>query len=181
MNLDTWLNQNAIFEAIIAKAQGKTYLQYMSAEEFTYYCRLNWGERTMFCKMENADIDSLATQIDSTLSDKWDKLFDFSQLDFNLGASITHKTVEQYSGTTDRDNTGQQDNKVSAFNTDALITDTGVSNIGSESVREEYKKDFTDDTFDIKTAVENLPLIEKTNIISAVVSDVVNYLTLSIY
>lgn len=181
MMLDEWLNQNDIFGAIIAKTPNKTFLQYMSAEEFTYYCRLNWGDRTMFSKMESADIDGISTQILATFEDKWDSLFDFTQLDFNLGASVTHKTGEKYSGNTERDTVTGQNNKVSAFNSDALITDTGSDTTGSETTKEDYVKDFTDDTFDIQTAVNNLPLIQKTNIINTVVHDVVNYLTLSIY
>ena len=181
MILYDWMLKNDIWPLIIAKGQGKTYLQYMSAEDFSDYMRLNWGDRFVFPKMENVDLDRLAKQIIQTKSTKWDELFKFINIDVNLAASATHKTRESYSGNTERDTAGQQNNKVSGFNTTELITDTGADNTGNEKSQEDYVKDYVDDTFDIKTAIENLPLIEKTNIINVVVKDVVNYLTISIY
>ena len=72
-------------------------------------------------------------------------------------------------------------NKVSAFNSDDLLVDTGSTTVADENTTQDVDRDSLVETFNIQTAFNNLSLAEKTNIISVVLKDVATYLTVSVY
>ena len=99
----------------------------------------------------------------------------------NLAANSSRKikgTVsEKGTGNTQSDT----ENKIAAFNSDTLVTDGGTSNTSDNTTNKDTARESTDETFNLKSLLENLPLVERTNIINIVLKDVSNYLTVSIY
>lgn len=142
---------------------------------------LNFGQKIVFSAFTGVNINSVAGQIVKLYSDKWNKLIEANNLAANIGANNTHKITENINFTGDKNGTGETDNKVSAYNSDDLITDTGASNNTTEKNITETVRSVTDETFNLQTAFNNLSLVEKNNIIGTVLKDVSNYLTVSVY
>lgn len=142
---------------------------------------LTHGRKTMFSTFLDVDINDAAKFIVKTSGDKWNKLIAFNSLDISLGADSSHKIKGNEKQTGNKNDVSITENKVSAFNSDVLITDTGNSNTLEETTDKEIIRDSTDDKISFKSAYENLSLADKTNIISTVLKDVANYLTVSVY
>ena len=80
-----------------------------------------------------------------------------------------------------KNDVSNSENKVSAFNSDTLITDTGAHNQLDENITQDITRDSQVSVIDWQTAFNNLSLSERTNIISVVLKDVATYLTVSVY
>lgn len=71
--------------------------------------------------------------------------------------------------------------KVTAFNSDELVTDYSDVKAEVETTSGESDKTGKEESVSIKNLFENLPLFERTNIINIVLKDVATYLTIDIY
>ncbi|MCS5736573.1 hypothetical protein, partial [Herbiconiux daphne] len=99
----------------------------------------------------------------------------------NIAASTGHKITESISDQGNELTTGEIVTKVTAFNSDTFIDDKAVDNHNNVDTVNDRFRTMTDEVFSIKTAFDNLSLLQKTNIINAVVLDTVNYLTVTVY
>lgn len=143
--------------------------------------RVNYGSRAVFSGFIDITVDDVAKHLISIYKDKWDKAIIAAANINNLAANSSRKikgTVsEMGTGNTQSDT----ENKVAAFNSDTLVTDGGTSNTSDNTTTRDTDRESTDETFNLKSLLENLPLVERTNIINIVLKDVSNYLTVSIY
>lgn len=140
---------------------------------------INYGERVIYPKLHNISIDKLASIINSLYGSNWEKLIAINTLDFKSGAEkIVNETTNNNVISTGANST---DNKVSAFNSDELVTDT--KDVGSSTNTEDLTgvKQISEKTISLRTAYNNLLLTQKTNILNIVLKDVASYLTLDIY
>ena len=143
--------------------------------------RVNYGSRAVFSGFINITIDDVAKHIISIYKDKWDKTIisaaNINNIAANSSRKIKGSVSEMGTGNTQSDT----ENKVAAFNSDTLVTDGGASNTSDNTTTKDTDRESTDETFNLKSMLENLPLVERTNIINIVLKDVSNYLTVSIY
>lgn len=72
-------------------------------------------------------------------------------------------------------------NKVSSFNDDTLVSDTGRNSLHNENSLGDSDRVLTDENFSLTQAFNNLQLLDKNNIINSIVKDVAQYISLSIY
>lgn len=142
---------------------------------------VNYGSRRLFSGFIDITPEDVAKHIISIYSDKWDALI-LAKADMgNISASNSKriKGVETSTGNDDRET--ETINKVSAFNSDDLLTDTGTTTTETGNKTGTVNNDVTEESFNLKTLFENLPYVEQTSIINVVIKDVSNYLTVSIY
>ncbi|MCS5737576.1 hypothetical protein, partial [Herbiconiux daphne] len=85
------------------------------------------------------------------------------------------------SNNTNRDTVQDSVDKTAAYNTQHMFDTSGNNFSESVTTKGDIVNTSTDETFNLKTAFDNLSLVEKTNIIGVVLKDVANYLTVSVY
>ena len=169
-------------ESIFSRIQSLSpypFFDNMSPEDMDTTLIINWGERVVYSKLHNLNLDKLASIINSLYGSNWEKLITINTLDFKSGAEkIVNETTNNNVISTSSNST---DNKVSAYNSDELVTDT--KDVGSSNNTEDLTraKQTSEKTIALRTAYDNLLLTQKTNILNTVLKDVSSYLTLGIY
>ena len=180
VNLKTWLAGGSIFTAI-QTAEKFPFFADNHPAELDQMLSLTYGQRLVTSAFNNFDINVAGKFIAKLYGEKWKSLIEFNVSPPDLGAkSITKTTGSQNTVGTKKD-VSNSENKVSAFNSDTLITDTGAHNQLDENITQDIKRDSSVSVIDWQTAFNNLSLSERTNIISVVLKDVANYLTVSVY
>lgn len=139
----------------------------------------NYGNRTMFKMVNELPVDTVAQMIVSKYKSKWDALVDTAII--NINASEATETKEVLTSSKDLNGTGSNTNKVSGYNTDDLIVDTGTDTTSANNENLDSTKTTTISKLNNSALFDNLNYIDKTNIITVVQKDVTNYLTLTLY
>lgn len=181
MTLKEYLGTDNIFDMIKA-LYSFTFLEPAGAtDDLNAMLKINYGQRGLFSGFKDITVNDSAKYLIKIYADKWDKLIISAAGITNLAANSSRKikgTVsEMGTGNTQSDT----ENKVSAFNSDTLVTDGGTSSTSDNTTTRDTDRESTDETFNLKSLFDNLPLVERTNIINIVLKDVSNYLTVSIY
>ena len=180
VNLKTWLAGGSIFTAI-QTAENFPFFSDTPPAELDQMLSLTYGQRMVTSAFNNFNINTAGKFITKLYGEKWKALIKFNIAAPDLGAkSITKTTGNQNTAGTKND-VSNSENKVSAFNSDVLITDTGARNELAENITQDITRDSSVSVIDWQTAFNNLPLSERTNIISVVLKDVASYLTVSVY
>ncbi len=169
-------------ESIFTRIQGISpypFFDTMLPEDMDTTLIINYGERVVYPKLHNLNLDKLANIINSLYGSNWKKLITINTLDFKSGAEkIVNETTNNNVISTGSNST---DNKVSAYNSDELVTDT--KDVGSSTNTEDLTgvKQISEKSISLRTAYNNLLLTQKINILNTVLKDVSSYLTLDIY
>ncbi len=142
---------------------------------------VRYGDKTMFSKLLLTPLNEVAKMIVALHGESWDQLIELQAVNFEVGASQTHKITETIVDTETRTNTRDDLNKVSAANSDELINNDGMTSTSNDGLNGEKIRTVTDSIIDINTAYENLSLSSKNRIIDLILKDVSNFLSLSIY
>lgn len=140
---------------------------------------LDHGERIVYPKIINLDLDKLIKLFNSTYSSKWENLILVNDIDIINGSE---KSINE-SVNSNVINTGSNelDHKVSAFNTPDLIIDSADHTANTNTTDGINTRILTEKTKSLNTAYNNLLLSQKINIISIVTKDASSFLTLDIY
>ena len=181
VSLKQYLGTENIFDIIkslhsfpFLEGEGKT-------EDLNNMLLINYGQRGLFSGFKDITVTNSAKYIVTIYADKWDKAIiaaaNINNLAANSSRKIKGNVTEMGTGNTKSDT----ENKVAAFNSDTLVTDGGTSNTSDNKTTKDTDRESTDETFNLKSLFDNLPLVERTNIINIVLKDVSNYLTVSIY
>lgn len=139
------------------------------------------GDRQLFSKMENKTIEEIADMIALFYKKKWLELVKISEIDIEAGTGDIRTITEKIDNEEKRTNENELLQKVSAFNDDDLVTDTGSNGTGKDDLKGKVDRVLTDTQINLSNAYNNLSLIEKNNIIDRVLTDVAHLITLSIY
>ena len=180
VNLKTWLAGGSIFTAI-QTAEKFPFFSDNTPAELDQMLSLTYGQRMVTSAFNNFDINTAGKFITKLYGEKWNALIEFNISPPDLGAKSTTKTTGNQNTVGTKNDVSNSENKVSAFNSDVLITDTGARNELAENITQDITRDTSISVIDWQTAFNNLPLSERTNIISVVLKDVANYLTVSVY
>lgn len=141
----------------------------------------DYGDRTLYKKVRNRDDSFHSVAIIAQYKKSWLKVLELNGLDITLGATNQRVLKETITEQVQVDSTQDVNNKVSAFNSDELITDTsndttGVNN--SDGIKERV---LDDANININSAIHQLTAYQQSNIIARILSDVAKYYTISIY
>ena len=180
VNLKTWLAGGSIFTAI-QTAENFPFFADNTPAELDHMLSLTYGQRMVTSAFNNFDVNTAGKFITKLYGEKWKALIKFNITSPDLGAKSTTKTTGNQNTVGTKNDVSTSENKVSAFNSDALITDTGAHNELDENITQDIKRDSSVSVIDWQTAFNNLSLLERTNIISVVLKDVATYLTVSVY
>ena len=180
VNLRGQLTGGSIFTAI-QTTNNFPFFVGNDAVDLDYMLTLNYGQRLVFSSFIDVPVNTVAKHIVKLYGDKWNGLIKFNENGFNIGAASSVKTMGKQKTTGIKTDNTDVTNKVSAFNSDELLVDTGSTTVGDENTTQDVNRDSLVETFNIQTAFNNLPLAEKTNIINVVLKDVANYLTVLAY
>ena len=180
VNLKTWLAGGSIFTAI-QTAENLPFFSDNTPAELDQMLSLTYGQRMVTSAFNNFDINTAGKFITKLYGEKWKALIKFNITSPDLGAKSITKTTGNQNTVGTKNDVSNSENKVSAFNSDALITDTGARNELAENITQDITRGSSVSVIDWQTAFNNLSLSERTNIISVVLKDVATYLTVSVY
>ena len=180
VNLKTWLVGGSIFTAI-QTVENFPFFWDNPPTDLDQMLSLSYGQRLVASAFNNFDVNTAGKFIVKLYGEKWNALIKFNTTPPDLGAKSSTITKDTQNTTGAKNDISETENKVSAFNSDNLITDTGEHNKLNESTFQDVMRDSTVDVIDWQTAFSNLSLAERTNIISVVLKDVSTYLTVSVY
>ena len=179
-NLKTWLAGGSVFTAI-QTAENFPFFADTTPAELDQMLSLTYGQRLVTSAFNNFDITVVGKFITKLYGEKWNALIQFNITPPDLGAKSVTKTTGIQNTVGTKNDVSNSENKVSAFNSDVLITDTGARNELAENITQDITRGSSVSVIDWQTAFNNLSLSERTNIISVVLKDVTTYLTVSVY
>ena len=180
VNLKTWLAGGSIFTAI-QTAENFPFFSDTPPAELDQMLSITYGNRMVASAFNNFDINTAGKFITKLYGEKWNALIRFNITPPDLGAKSTTKTTGNQNTIGTKNGVSNTENKVSAFNSDGLITDTGAHNALDENITQDITRGSSVSVIDWQTAFNNLSLSERTNIISVVLKDVATHLTVSVY
>ena len=180
VNLKTWLTGGSVFTAI-QTAENFPFFSDNTPAELDQMLSLTYGQRLVTSAFNSFDINVAGKFITKLYGEKWKALIEFNVSPPDLGAKSFTKTTGSQNTVGTKNDVSNSENKVSAFNSDALITDTGARNELDENVTQDITRDSSVSVINWQTAFNNLSLSERTNIINVVLKDVATYLTVSVY
>lgn len=139
------------------------------------------GFKTVAKNYISVSKESLSKMIVLTHRKKWDSLLEVLETEINILSDNVQLTNENVKG----DNTYTDDSnsieKVSAFNSESLIENSGNENNVIRTGNDERDRIQTVTNTNLNNAVTNLQIIQDLNIIETILNDVSNYFTLSIH
>ena len=186
VNLKTWLAGGSIFTAIRKYSNYPFFIE-VSPPELDQMLAIMYGNRIVASSFIEVNSTlaarSLAARSVSLLyGKKWLALTSFNNANtIDIGAREVTKTVGSENTVGTKVDVSTSENKISAFNSDVLITDSGSDNTLDENTTRGVNSVETVSVIDWQTAYNNLSLAERTNIISVVLKDVATFLTVSVY
>lgn len=180
MNLESFIKSSSLWGAI-EKIESFPFFIENPPLKMDELQVIKYGDRTMFNKIIKVNIDDLARSIISIYGDYWKNLIKVDISEFNTYSNGTRKLVENIEDEENRTNNRNDVNKISAFNTDDLINDTGLTSDNNDNLKGKKTRTLLDENLSLNSAYQNLSLIQKSNIINVVLKDVSNHLTLDIY
>jgi len=178
MNLRSFLNGVNLWSSI-ELIEGFSFIQ--DANQMDLIQVIEYGEREMFPAFEDLDINTIAGLIVTHFGEKWDSILSANISGIDLTSDYTKKIDTTISIEELKTGSEDSENKVSAFNSDVLITDTGNGIIKSEDSNRDTVTGTVETMGSFKDLFKNLSSIEQSNIINIAIQDVAKYLTISIY
>lgn len=142
---------------------------------------LNYGDRIVYDKMIVLSMPQIAEMVLTVNREMWLSLIGVDLTQFDLSTKQNRKVTETIVNSEVKTNTRDDLNKVSAFDTDELMVNDGMTTNATDNTNGDTVRTLTDSTGDLFTLYKNLSLSSKNNIINIVLKDVSDFITLSIY
>ena len=142
---------------------------------------VNYGFKTVAKNYLSVSKESLAKMIVLTHRKKWDSLMEVLKTKINILSDDIQLTNENVKGDNTYTDASNSLDKVSAFNSESLVDNTGNENNVTHNGNDNRDRIETVTNTNLNNAVNNLQIIQDLNIIETILNDVSNYFTLSIY
>ena len=145
---------------------------------------LAFGNRTLYSKFNTEtglDAESAAQFIVMQYDKKWLGLIAVNAIDFDLAALETERKTETSNETETTGRETETLNKVSAFNSEDLVTDGGTTSTETGDHDKEGQRITTSGKQSLSAAWGNLTMTEKTGIVRTITGDVACFLSLETY
>ena len=180
ITLNEFLNQGDLWSRVLSLAPD-TVKNIATADKLKVNSLFKYGNRTIYDMALLLSDEELASDIVLAYGDKWESLVaaELDKLDITMldGRMVTEKVIHTNTKTGSVDN----ENKVSAFNSDVLVTSDGTHSSNTDTDDGTKTRTLSDGNVGLNNLLNNLSLLQQTNIINVVVNDVVNHITLSVY
>lgn len=140
---------------------------------------VRYGSSTLHSSFEEVDISTLASIVHNLYDKRWQSLIEasFPDLSSNTEKQITETVEDDRETTSDRNS----DNKVSAYNDDSLVTESGEEATSSETVDGTKTRDHTEKQRSMEAIFNNLTWEKQVNTLEVAMRDVANLIRLDIY
>lgn len=178
--LGDYMRQGSLWEGVRA-LEPFPFFDTFSAQQLDLFTEETYGNRIMFSRMVTKPIADVAVGIVANFKTKWEQLIELQASNIDVTASNSKTTTEKVDKSEKRNLKNDNTNKVSAFNTDELITNDGSASTGSDQLIVDNTRTLTEANISLKDAFNNLSLLDKSNILATVLKDVASYLTLDVY
>ena len=153
----------------------------MDSDKLFNLFMVRYGDRNVNPSIINLTPFQIADLLTFEYGKKWEILSTEIWVGFNLGAKQVNKKTETITKTENREVLKDDVNKVSAYDTDELITNDGNTSNTTDGLTGSESRVITDEIIDMETAFNNLSTQTQNSIIETVLNDVKSFITLSIY
>ena len=143
--------------------------------------RLRYGSKWVTDIVAVNSLTTIADLIVFEFGKKWEILLTEIWVGFNLGARQATKLTETINRTENRTTVKDDLNKVTSYEDETMITDTGTNSTGNDDLIGTETKTTVNEIIDMETAFNNLSLTMQNSIIESVLNDVQNFITLGVY
>lgn len=178
MILDEFLFNDSLFERIETLSP-YPFFDTVHPLKMDELLKIKFGERLVFRKFLNVDLDTIALFIHSEFNNKWNNIILTLESDIKNGSERV--LSENTDNTISNIGSNVTENKVSAFNSDELVIDKADNNTSNSETDNKTVKTTSEKLTSFATVYNNLSMAQKLNIINTVISDVAKHLTLDIY
>ena len=101
------------------------FLEGDSPDELNMMLKINYGQKIMFSGVADLSVSDAAKYIVKNYSDSWNKLLTALDSDFNIAANAVKVTSGKGNSSVTKTDDRNSSHKVSAFNSDELLPDSG--------------------------------------------------------
>ena len=181
MLLSEYMENNDLWGEIATEVPALVFIGSIGAASLNSALVYNFGERQVLPKVETLPLHRLARLIANQFRTTWERM-ELVELTANANlAGAVDATTETTTNEETKANTKDDVNKVSAYNSDTLMTNDGSNSVGSENLSGEKTKVVSRQNKSLETSFKNLDILKKNAIIQSVTRDVANFVTMSIY
>ena len=172
MLLSEYMEINDLWGEIATEVPALVFIRSIGAGNLNTAQVYNFGERQVLPKVETLPLNRLVRLIVNQFRTTWERM---ELVELTANANIA--------GAVDATKASTKDdvNKVSAYNSDILMTNDGSNSVGSEELTGEKTRVVSRQNKSLETSFKNLDILKKNAIIQSVTRDVANFVTLSIY
>lgn len=140
---------------------------------------MRYGNLPLNSSVKDDDAATLAPLIVAHYKARWEDVLTVAGLD--LSASSMRVVTESTDRTRDNTTTGNDTQKVSAYNETSLIDDSGSERQGNENETGNTLHELEDKRINLRGAFENLHYHDRLNIIRVAMEDVADFLKTDIF
>lgn len=176
ITVNQWIGTGNLFSEI-----KKFFPNLPDSERMNNLFRLRYGDKWVINDVAINSLSTIADLLVFEFGKKWEILLTEIWVGFNLGARQATKLTETINRTENRTTSKDDLNKVTSYENETMINDTGTNSKGNDDLIGKETKTITNEIIDMETAFNNLSLTMQNSIIQTVLNDVKNFITLSIY
>lgn len=140
---------------------------------------VKYGRLPVFCELESDTVETLTPLIVSLYAERWGEVMEAQGVD--MAAAKVRTILETTNRTQDTTNDEGTTQKVSAYNSDTLIDDSGSDRNGSENMTGEVTRDLKEAETSLSDAYQNLMYSEKVRILNVAMQDVADFIKPQIF
>jgi hypothetical protein len=186
MLLSEYIATRDLFGAIYTNGSNHTpdsfpFIEDTTPEVMNAMLGFEYGDRTMFNKVEVLTTDMTAKMLVGNFYTKWDQLVRIEAANLNVTAVKTDKTTEAVTSSENRTNNRNDVSKVSGFNSTDLVDNEGATSSSTDGMTGAQDKTITKTSGSIGEIYSSLDSVTKNGIIKTVLRDVASFITLSVY
>ena len=181
MLLSEYMEINDLWGEIATAVPALVFIRSIGAGRLNDAQVYNFGERQVLPKVEAMPPHRLVSLIVNQFRTTWERM-ELVELTANANlAGAVEATTETTTNKETKANTKDDVNKVSAYNSDTLMTNDGSNSVGSEELTGEKIRVVSRQNKSLETSFKNMDILKKNAIIQSVTRDVANFVTLAIY
>lgn len=171
-----WIGTGNLFSEI-----EKSFPNLPNSERLNNLFRLRYGDKWVINDVAINSLSTIADLIVFEFGKKWEILLTEIWVGFNLGTRQATKLTETINRTENRTTSKDDLNKVTSYENETMINDTGINSTGNDDLIGTETKTTVNEIIDMETAFNNLSLTIQNSIIESVLNDVQNFITLGVY
>ncbi len=176
--LNKYLEGKDVFTTV-KESGGFTFIQDNDIPAMNGLLALQYGNKSIFAPIENVSFPILCDMLALEVRSKWEGYVKAELILANL--NVRRELSETITDNEERTNEKNDVAKISAFNSNDLIDDTGNNSTGGDTLQGERERIVVDENIDPAKAYNMLDATAKNGIINRVIGDTAEFFTLSIY